>query len=301
MSGLFKSTIIPGNRLTDFTQSSASVGGVMMWGFGQYVAPGNIIWAPLPPKEHRKVTRQGKGGVKQETFSYTLSHAAAFGRKTIHGYWWIERNGKIVYSQDPNAPVEDQAYSLKWLQRATLYYGTKTQLPDSTIESYEGSGQVSAFRNVPYIVLEDDDVTDNAGAAPSYRACIIASGVSYGTSPPYPVLVEDAISNDSDFVGGYEVVWPEDGVDTNSDLVSATLVVLLTQYEAPPEDFINSESDVISGTLRSIVVGLTQPPEGIDSESEITTGTLKIIVIRYENYPPEGIDSTSDITGATLT
>ena len=299
MSGLFKSTVIPGNRLTDFTQSSASVGGVMMWGFGQYVAPGNIIWAPLPPKEHRKVTRQGKGGVKQETFSYTLSHAAAFGRKRIHGYWWIERNGKIVYSQDPNAPVEDQAYSQKWLQRATLYYGTKTQLPDSTIESYEGSGQVSAFRNVPYIVLEDDDVTDNAGAAPSYRACIIASGVSYATSPPYPIEAVDEVGHDSQALAGAIIpaLKPIDDVLFSSEALGGTLKKVVQKYTNPPEG-IQFNSIALGGDVYARVVTYTEPPDAVQFSSVALGGNVYARLIEYSET--DSVEFTSIALGGTL-
>lgn len=193
MSGLFKSTIIKGNRLTDFAQTSATVGEVIPFGYGRFPVKGNIIWAPLPPKEHRQVKRQGKGGVKQESFTYTLSYCVAFCKGPIYGYWWIKRNGKVVYSQDPNAPVEDAAYAAKWLQKATLYYGTATQLPDSTIESYEGSGNVSAFRYIAHIVLEDDDTTDSGGAAPDFEAVVIASPPEvYLTSEPYPAFTSDA-------------------------------------------------------------------------------------------------------------
>lgn len=225
MSGLFGSTVIPGTRLTDFTQSSAEVGVVMPWGVGRHVRKGNVIFAPLPPKEHRRVVRQGKGGVKQETFTYTLSYAVAFGRKRIYGYWWIERNGKIVYTMDPNAPVEDQAYAAKWLERATLYMGTRDQLPDSTIESYEGSGQVSAFRDVPYISLENDDVTNEGGAAPSYRACVIATPPeAFLTSKPYAQMMQDHVELRSAVPVGGELVrllYSSDIQDSNTELAVA--------------------------------------------------------------------------------
>lgn len=195
MSSLFGSTTIKGNRITDFAQTTATVGIPIPFGYGAFPVDGNIIWAPLPPKESRTVRRQGKGGVKQETFTYTLSYAVAFCQGPIYGYKWIKRAGKIVYSTDPATPVEDAAYAAKWADKVEFYFGTRSQLPDSTIESYEGTGQVSAFRNLAYIVVEDDNVTENGGAISPYEACVIASPPEfYVTSEPYPLTNSEAAS-----------------------------------------------------------------------------------------------------------
>lgn len=202
MSGIFGSTVIKGNRLTDFANTTATVGTTIPWGAGRFVAPGNAIWAALPPKEQRKLVRQGKGGVKQETFTYTMSYAIGF-TKAIYGYWWIKRNGKIVYTNDPNAPIEDQQYAAKWLEKATLYNGGEGQLPDPTIESYEGMGQVPAHKDISSIVLEDDDVTNEGGAVPSYEACVIATPPeAYLTSLPYPQKLADGAQFTMGPVGG---------------------------------------------------------------------------------------------------
>ena len=195
MSNLFRSTVIKGNRLTDFAQSTATVGIVIPFGHGEFVTDGNVIWAALPPKEHVSRKRQGKGGVKQETYTYTMSYAVAFALGELYGYKWIKRNGKVVYTTDPNAPIDDKAYAQKWLQKATLYYGRRSQLPDSTIESYEGSGRVSAFRDIGYIVVEDDDVTEGGGAVPTYEACVIATPPeAYLTSKPYAQYADEPIA-----------------------------------------------------------------------------------------------------------
>jgi hypothetical protein len=195
MSGIFGSTVIKGNRLTEFSETTATVGTVKPFGYGRFTSSGNVMWAPLPPKEHVTKKRQGKGGVKQEVYTYTLSYAVGFAKGPIYGYWWIKRRGKVVWTQDPNAPIEDAAYAAKWAEKVAMYFGTKDQLPDSTIESYEGTGQVSAFRDDGYIVVEEDDVTDGGGAVPTYEACVIASPPeAYLTSHPYPLLIEEAAS-----------------------------------------------------------------------------------------------------------
>ena len=203
MSGLFKSTLIKGNRITDFAQTTATVGVVIPKIFGRAPVDGNIIFAPLPPKENRTVKRQGKGGVKQETFTYTATYAVAFCLGPVYGFWWIKRNGKVVYTNDPEAPIEDQEYAAKWLQHVTFYYGTASQLPDSTIESYKGSGRVSAFRYLVYIVVDKDDVTQGGGAIPSYEAVPIASPPEiYLTSHPYAQMFTDKSTGSLRPIGG---------------------------------------------------------------------------------------------------
>ena len=78
MAGLFGSITIKGNRLTEFASQTATVGVAIPYGFGRFPCEGNVIFAPMPPKEHVKKKKQGKGGVKTEEYSYTLSYAVAF-------------------------------------------------------------------------------------------------------------------------------------------------------------------------------------------------------------------------------
>lgn len=197
MSGLFGSTTIKGTRITDFAQTSANVGQPIPFLYGRAPVNGNVIFAALPPKETRNVQRQGKGGVKQESFTYTTSYAIAFCRGPIQGYWWIKRNGKVVYSQDPAAPVEDKDYAAKWAAKVMMYNGTSAQLPNSMIESYKGSGRVSAFKYLAYIAIPNEDVTDGGGAIPSYEAVPIASPQEvWITSTPYAQFASQDATTD---------------------------------------------------------------------------------------------------------
>ena len=236
MSGLFRSTVIPGNKLTDFAATTAQVGIPIPFGYGEYVVAGNILWAALPPKENVTRRRQGKGGVKTETYTYTLSYAVSFG-SPISSYKWIERQGKIVYTTDPNAPVEDKEYAQKWLQRATIHLGGSNQLPDSTIEAVEGSGQVSAFKHLTYIVLEEEDVTENGGAPPNYRACCYRGAAKSYTTPPYPVYQVDTIQAGAEFAAIYPLGMVIELLDVGAQFTGIERRELLQKYENwPPEE-----------------------------------------------------------------
>lgn len=194
MSGLFGSTTIKGNRLTDLSVQTSTVGKPIPFGLGRVrVEEANVIWTAGIPKEHRKKKKQGKGGVKTEEYTYSLSYAIAFMRGPVNSFITIKRGGKVVYTTDPNAPVEDRNYAAKWKQKARFYLGTETQMPDATIEAYVGAGKVSAFRGLCYIVLVDDDVTAEGGAVPQYEAVIQASDPdAFVTSETYTPSGSDA-------------------------------------------------------------------------------------------------------------
>lgn len=303
MSGIFGATVIKGTRITDFTNTSASVGNVIPWGVGRFVAPGNVIWAPLPPKEQRKVVRQGKGGVKQETFTYTLSYSIAFSKGPIYGFWWIKRNGKIVYTRDPNAPAEDQQYAAKWLQRATLYNGGEDQLPDSTIESYEGMGQVTAHKDISSIVVEDDDVTNEGGAVPSYEACVIATPPeAYLTSPPFPLYDVEGVSTDHEF--GTGIIRNLVHRTGNSDAMDHSVSFGVGTIRAPivvieDEEALETEMLFGTGIIRSPIVGISQPAEEIQPSITFNTAIIRNALVT-QDQPAEEVQVTLTFGGGSI-
>lgn len=288
MSSLFGSTTIEGNRLTEFAEQASAVGTPIPFGYGRHEREGKILFAPMPPKEHVRKKKQGKGGVKTTEYSYTLSYAIAFGEK-IAGYWTITRNGKVVWTQDPNASVEDEAYAAKWAQKATFYYGTETQLPDSTIESYKGAGQVSAFRDLAYIVVEDDDVTDGAGAVPTYRAIVVADGIDYLTSPPYVVELSEGFGVDVEVANGDldDLVEQASAIGEFAPTVainSGELRVFRKDAFAPDEEIAVGAS-ISSGELRVFRKDAYSPDEEIAVSVSINSGELE--VARLDAEPPE--------------
>lgn len=280
MSGLFGSVTIKGNRITDFAQTTATVGIPLPFGYGIVPFDGNVIFAALPPKEHVSKKRQGKGGTKTETYTYTMSYAVAFCAGPIFGYRWIKRNGKIVYTTDPNAPIEDQAYAAKWAQKVQFYFGTSDQMPNSTIESYEGSGQISAFRDVAYIVVEDDDVTDGSGAVPTYEACCICSPPeAYLTSKPYPIFLEDQATIGLSNVDAFERI-----INHIQDVTPNAATVHLSPT---------------GGSLRSPLI-VTDVQPNAASISVVPTGGLMKLVQRVTDVQPNAASVTITPIGGVL-
>ena len=298
MSNLFRSTTIKGTRITDFSQTSARVGDPIPFVYGVAPVDGNVIWAPLPPKEHVSKKRQGKGGVKQETFTYTLSYAIAFALGPIYKFLWIKRNGKVVYTTDPAAPIEDKDYAAKWAEKATFYYGDGGQLPDSTIEAYEGAGSVSAFRWLSYIVVEDDDVTEGGGAVPTYEACVVRGAARSYTTPPYAALDVGASAVQAVGRDGYSIQIPIDEADVVSSAIDGVRRLTLIQYALYDE--MNVTSAAMNGT-RAIPLQSYSTSDATDVASAALNGTRKIVLISYLNYAPEEINVTSVALNGTRT
>lgn len=287
MSGLFGSTTIKGTRITDFAKTSADVGNTIPFLYGRAPVTGNVIFAALPPKENRQVKRQGKGGVKQETFAYTTSYAISFCRGPIQGYWWVKRNGKVVYSQDPAAPIEDKDYAAKWAAKVMMYNGTSSQMPNSMIESYKGSGRVSAFRYLAYIAIPNEDVTEGGGAIPSYEAVPIASPPeAYLTSHPYAQYYADTVDIRAR-VGSvllHEALWtgyaPEN-VSYSPRMTGAYLGIALRIITT--DENIAYAPTLVDAYLKPLI-NVCNIEEKISYSPTLVDGSLKRQTVTYDNW-----------------
>lgn len=188
-----------GPRLEDANAQTSTVGGVIPFGYGTFTCMGNIIWCD-DLIEHVKTERVGKGGgEKQTTYTYTRSYAIGVCEGPISRYMWIKKNGKLVYAADPAAlgaamgwdgeQIADlSASSAEFRQMTTLYFGTDTQMPDPVIEAVEGVGNVAPHRDLAYIVMENEDLTDMQGAVSQYEFCVFVGAAKSYTTPPYPAI-----------------------------------------------------------------------------------------------------------------
>lgn len=270
---------VKGPRLTDATTQTSTVGGVIPFGYGTFVTAGNVIWCG-DLKEHKKTQRQGKGGgAKTTTYTYTRSYAVGVCQGAIYGFRWIKRNGKKVYTTDPNATAEELAYSAKWLQKCTLYIGTETQMPDSTIVAREGVGNVSAFRGLAYIVVENDDLTDLSGAIPQYEFCINATPPeAYLTSHPYPQVFASRSSTYLAVQHGVldtvlldSLVQP-DNVTTSVSVDGGALYTVEQPQIQPDKSQVSIA--VIQGALKQPPLGIITPDK-YSTSLAVSAGVLK--------------------------
>jgi hypothetical protein len=292
---------VRGPRLTDAMQQTASVGHPIPFGYGTFPVAGTIIWCD-ELKEHKKTKRQGKGGgAKQTTYTYTRSYAIAFCEGPIESFIAIKRNGKAVYTTDPNAPLEDREFAQKWLEKATLYFGREEQMPDSTIVAVEGVGNVSPFRGLAYIVIENDDLTELAGAIPQYEAVVNATPPTvFLTSPPYSVLNIDSFAMRA-------APRPNGGVFTNDDALLFAGSPIGGEVREMVRNLASSDAmtfaAVSAGGERTGVqqVFLSATIERVGFGASSTGGTLHTTLVVYPNWPPEQITLSSIALGGTRT
>jgi len=113
---------------------------------GKQRITGNIIWTA--DKTSYSVETGGKGGAPgTNQVGYKISMAIAICQGPILGISRVWEQGEV------KADINNQARL-----PGTLYLGTNTQTADSTIEAYEGVGNVPAYRGIAYMVLEDFDL-----------------------------------------------------------------------------------------------------------------------------------------------
>lgn len=315
VGGYVDPTRTHGPRLEDASQQTSTVGGVIPFGYGVFTCAGNIIWADRLV-EHKKTERVGKGGSeKQTTYTYTRSYAVGVCEGPIHEYLWVKVNGKLVYASDPaglaaamgwtGQMVDDLvASSNEWLQSTTLYMGTDTQMPDSTIVAVEGVGNVSPFRNLAYIVKENEDLTDMRGAVSQHEFCVRATPPeAYLTSKPYPVYGQDRVSTAVGFETGnlrpvVQQGFGQDAIGTGITFGVATLRAPIVETDGSEE--VTTSITFGVATLRDPLVTIDdQPPEEIQTAISFGTGIIRHALITQEQ-PAEEITTTITFGEASL-
>lgn len=303
-----------GPRLTDAQSQTSTVGGVIPFGYGAYTCAGNIIWIDRLI-EHKKTERVGKGGgQKNTTYTYTRSYAIGV-CETITGYIWIKKNGKLVYAADPAELGEAMGWtakeisdltaaSAKFLQTATLYYGTSSQMPDSTIVAVEGAGNVSPFRDLAYIVLENEDLTATQGAVSQFEFCVSRGSAKSYTTPPYAIYYEDDVGMSVAPVNG-ELRTILHEADADADFVTigitpagGTLRDKKVQVQGQPNEITLGVAPT-GGVLRQPLKSSTADPSSIQLAVAPTNGLLKLTLISSTQQPSDVTVGVTP-TGGTL-
>ena len=162
-----------GPRLKDLNVPFSLYGLPIPITFGVRRLYGNIIWARPLREVVKKDTDGGKGGptTKSTTYEYYANFAVALG---IPGNTDVEAGDRQVIKLWANgALIYDRRGTglLKWPRLSFNFYtGSADQLPDPHIESYEGVGEVPAYRDIMYIVFKDFPVSEFGNFLPSVSA-----------------------------------------------------------------------------------------------------------------------------------
>lgn len=139
---------IPQQQIGDLRVQTSAYGAGIPIVFGKQRVAGNIIWAA--DKTTYSIKQGGKGGGANtpSATGYKVDMAIALCKGQIEGISKIWADGKLI--------VDTSGDSQTLIGQ--LYTGSNSQLPDPTMESALGVGNVPAYRGLAYIVMNDFDL-----------------------------------------------------------------------------------------------------------------------------------------------
>lgn len=139
-----------GSRLDDLGAPTAEYGYNLAQAYGRCTIEScSMIWAePLYEKTSRSGGK-GLGGGGGKTYSYYLTAAFEIGLE-VESIEKIYMNGEMVWDKQNLSNEKSQTFS----ECSEIFLGSFNQSPSSIIESYEGFGNVPAFRGRSYFVVD---------------------------------------------------------------------------------------------------------------------------------------------------
>lgn len=174
---LFPPDPVKGPRLADLKAQVSSYGGSIPRAWGAVRMAGNVIWASDLIETEKTEEVGGKGGGPDvTTYSYSINCAVGICVGPIAGIRKIWADTELVYDVSDQADIEAQQASKDFSQWFTLYTGTTTQMPDATMESALGAGNVPGYRGLAYIVFTGLPLERYGNRLPNLEFEIISSG-----------------------------------------------------------------------------------------------------------------------------
>jgi hypothetical protein len=205
IGGLLGSLIFPppgikGPRLNELNVQRSTVGAPIPIVYGTFKLAGNVIWSGgLIETKHTDEQGGlfGIGGQKVTTYTYSVDVAIGLCEGEITGIRRIWADSDLIFDNSDPETMEERfaryegiefddlsgyidelnAMSAQVLGKMEVYLGTETQLPDPTIESYEGAGNVPGFRGLAYIVLREFALEKYGNRIPNFRFEVYSSGI----------------------------------------------------------------------------------------------------------------------------
>lgn len=268
----------------------------IVFGIARPIA-GNIMdtTEAIVKTEYVKVKSQGgKGGKKkkekQAVEKVYRTYAIRVCEGPITGFRRIWRNNKLVY--DGRAGSDWGARNNHvFLSLARLYTGDWNQMPDPTLESLHGVGNVPAYRGTAYIVFVNEDLTDLGGAIPQYQFEVARSEGFVLSSRPYAVDYTERLiaMNVSDIKLSPATFSVESLTASNLTLVNGSLKEYGYVKEHVSESLNSSKLTLLNGSLRGNKLSIKHNAHITTNLIKINDGSLKKILISAPNQPSENI------------
>lgn len=285
-------------RLGEISQQTAkeAIPRPIVWGRVRPIG-GNIIHCQAPIKRlvMSYVESGGKGGGKKKEKTYRehvyRTYAIGVCEGPITAFSRIWRNNKLVYDGRPGSEWGADNNDV-FLKSFRLYLGTWSQMPDPTLESIWGVGQVPAYRGTAYIVAVDEDLTEQAGMVPQWLFEVERAEGTYLTSRPYAIEAIESI--DLGPAGQLKDKFtPTDSMQVSAlGITGGELRSPLITYNDFPELLDISQLVITDGELRKTLIEYSDgEPDSIDiGQLSIQSGELRNGLITYEEWPLESLD-----------
>lgn len=165
----------PSPKINDVRVQDSAYGKIIPRVYGMYRVAGNVMWAGQPHQHTSGGKGMGKGGGGQTVVR--MSFAIGLCEGPIQGVRRVWANGKLVYDISNPSNFAAISGSNQMLTNFVVYNGDESQLPDPTMESQLGVGNVPAHRGLAYVVFNELDLSEWGNFLPSFSFEIV-TGVS---------------------------------------------------------------------------------------------------------------------------
>lgn len=163
----------PAPRINDLRLQDSAYGKFIPRVYGLFRVGGNLIWAGQP-SQHTSGGK-GAGGKGPQQSTVTMSFAIGLCEGPISGVRRIWANGKLIYDISNPSNFEAISGSNQMVSNFKVYNGDEAQLPDPTMESALGVGNVPAHRGMAYVVFNELDLSPWGSYLPSFSFEVITN------------------------------------------------------------------------------------------------------------------------------
>lgn len=159
-----KGTMTKGARIEDQVVTTSAIGNTIPVLIGTTRVAGNLIWQS-PLRESYKDEKMGKamGSSKNRTYSYHRDFAILLSCNKVTDVTKMFAGGELIFDKTDKNKGKVKNFDGDYI----FYDGSDDQLPDSTMESHEGIGNVNSMAGFCYIVFKNFDLTEYNGQVPN--------------------------------------------------------------------------------------------------------------------------------------
>lgn len=194
-----------GPRLQDLTPQSSEYGKPIVFGYGTIPVQGNVIWASDLVEQKHEEGGKGSGG-GSTVFTYFGNFAVGLVQAPTEGIGGITRiwagpDKRLIYDITPGATgIASEGGVIR------VFNGADTQMPSALQESYEGVGNVPAYRGLAYVEFEMFPLAKDHNTIPFLLCEVVMKGAH---SVSEAVRFGESNSADMDPDTGY--IWTNPG------------------------------------------------------------------------------------------